>query len=278
MMSKHVQVIATIHSSIVHCCVVGSFYRWILSIEIVAIEEKDPNTLFKLTHQQLSCKTSVHKMKTTIVVVFFLSLTWSAVLINAQSSLICNKISEFTSCVNKYSLNIAGCSASVKSTPGLAYYECQCEQYTAMDQCYSLCPDDAQIQLQFDTQKRTKNSICQAVTDLKNQGFTNTSSSSTKTSTKTTSSQASTSSVESSRSTSQSATTTTTQSSASTKADTKATTASSASTATAMSSTSKSITPQGTINVNLSQAKSDVQVQTAKFAVICVISLMLLWL
>jgi hypothetical protein len=104
----------------------------------------------------------------------------------AQSSLICSKITEFSACTNKYALKAAGCSAAVKDTPTLEFYMCQCSTYTEMNTCYMLCPDDASIQLQYAEIRKTQSSACLAVDDMKKQGFTTSTTTTSTTMTKTT--------------------------------------------------------------------------------------------
>jgi hypothetical protein len=55
-----------------------------------------------------------------------------------------------------------------------------------MDQCYFICPDDAQIQLQFMSQKRNKDAECQQYTDMQTRLATTSTSSTTSTTSKAT--------------------------------------------------------------------------------------------
>lgn len=85
-------------------------------------------------------------------------------------STICMQITEFDACMTKYSTKVADCSSAVVGTPDVAYYSCQCTELTAMQQCYMVCPDDEQMQLQLRTQQSTTSAVCQAVNDLRSRG------------------------------------------------------------------------------------------------------------
>lgn len=92
---------------------------------------------------------------------------------------------EFVSCITKFNLDIANCSAKVLSVPDVEFYKCKCDYYTAMDKCYYICPEDAQIQLQFMTQKQSGDAECKAYQEMLLRSNSSSSAAATKTRTAT---------------------------------------------------------------------------------------------
>lgn len=100
----------------------------------------------------------------------------------------CARMPEFVSCITKFNLDIANCSAKVLSVPDVEFYKCKCDYYTAMDKCYYICPEDAQIQLQFMTQKQSGDAECKAYQEMLLRSSSSAAATKTKTAIKTTTS------------------------------------------------------------------------------------------
>jgi hypothetical protein len=82
----------------------------------------------------------------------------------------CSKIVEFSACSSKASNRIAGCNNLVVDTPTFQFWNCICDSYTASLDCYAICPDDPQLQLQRRSQEQTRFGTCQYVDQLKKEG------------------------------------------------------------------------------------------------------------
>ena len=80
---------------------------------------------------------------------------------------LCSKTVEYSNCALNATLQVASCNQKVKSNPDAKYYDCLCEGYQSTLVCYSLCPDDPQLQLQFRSQKESISSTCKAASDMK---------------------------------------------------------------------------------------------------------------
>jgi hypothetical protein len=101
------------------------------------------------------------KMKIILILTFF------KLLISQQIPQLCSKATEYSNCALNATLQVAACNQNVDSNPDSQYYTCLCEGYQATLRCYSLCPDDPQLQLQFRTQKESTSSTCKAAGDMK---------------------------------------------------------------------------------------------------------------
>ncbi|KAI8617631.1 hypothetical protein BC830DRAFT_1112760 [Chytriomyces sp. MP71] len=97
---------------------------------------------------------------------FFLIALWG----HAASA--CLKTADFSNCTTNAAQTSADCNNLVSDTPTLEYYQCLCKAGQGNLQCYALCPDDAQLQLQLQTIQKSVSASCQGVTDLQSQGFT----------------------------------------------------------------------------------------------------------
>ncbi|KAH9246016.1 hypothetical protein BASA81_016478 [Batrachochytrium salamandrivorans] len=86
-------------------------------------------------------------------------------MVEAQPRL-CAKATDYSACTNTASLAIAACNGKVVSVPDKAYYVCLCEGNQQLQQCYSVCPDDPQLQLQATVQKQTTFSTCKTSQDM----------------------------------------------------------------------------------------------------------------
>lgn len=100
-------------------------------------------------------------MKTILILIF------SKLLIAQQTPQLCSKVIEYSNCALNATLQVAACNQNVDSNPDSQYYTCLCDGYQATLRCYSLCPDDPQLQLQFRTQKESTSSTCKAAGDMK---------------------------------------------------------------------------------------------------------------
>jgi hypothetical protein len=65
----------------------------------------------------------------------------------------CQKNKEFATCAQKAELAVAGCNSNVTNVPTASYYTCLCTGSQMRMQCYSLCPDDTQLQIQYQSQQ-----------------------------------------------------------------------------------------------------------------------------
>lgn len=101
------------------------------------------------------------KMKRILILNFF------KVLISQQTPQLCSKAAEYSNCALNATLQVAACNQNVDSNPDSKYYTCLCDGYQTTLKCYSLCPDDPQLQLQFRTQQRSTSSTCKAAGDMK---------------------------------------------------------------------------------------------------------------
>lgn len=86
--------------------------------------------------------------------------------INSQGPQLCNKITEYSSCSTKASQDISSCNGQVTSVPDASYYTCLCKGHQSLLQCYSICPDDPQMQLQLVSQKQNMFATCKAAQDM----------------------------------------------------------------------------------------------------------------
>ena len=94
-------------------------------------------------------------------------LCFFKVLIAQQTPQLCAKAAEYSNCALNATLQVAACNQNVDSNPDSKYYTCLCDGYQTTLRCYSLCPDDPQLQLQFRTQKESLSSSCKAASDMK---------------------------------------------------------------------------------------------------------------
>ncbi|KAI8843920.1 hypothetical protein BJ741DRAFT_589562 [Chytriomyces cf. hyalinus JEL632] len=84
----------------------------------------------------------------------------------------CLQSAAYTNCTTAAAQTSANCNSLVVDTPTVEYYQCLCTAGESNLQCFALCPEDAQLQLQFQTIKKSISASCQGVTDLKSQGYT----------------------------------------------------------------------------------------------------------
>ena len=116
-------------------------------------------------------------------------------MIGQQTPQLCAKAAEYSNCALNATLQVAACNQNVDRNPDSKYYTCLCDGYQTTLRCYSLCPDDPQLQLQFRTQKESLSSTCKAASDMKlKESFSSSSSTSVAVSSKTLSTSDSTSS------------------------------------------------------------------------------------
>lgn len=80
----------------------------------------------------------------------------------AQSSG-CKAMASFTACSTNSANQIAACSAAVINVPDISYYQCVCTAQNALNNCYNLCPDDANLQLQYKSIMSSSPGTCQYV-------------------------------------------------------------------------------------------------------------------
>ncbi|KAJ3246549.1 hypothetical protein HDU78_006769 [Chytriomyces hyalinus] len=84
----------------------------------------------------------------------------------------CLQSAAYTNCTTAAAQTSANCNSLVVDTPTVEYYQCLCTAGESNLQCFALCPEDAQLQLQFQTIKKSISASCQGVHDLKSQGYT----------------------------------------------------------------------------------------------------------
>ncbi|KAJ8328357.1 hypothetical protein QVD99_000864 [Batrachochytrium dendrobatidis] len=79
---------------------------------------------------------------------------------------LCSKPAEYSACTTTAGLAIAACNGKVVSVPDLVYYQCLCTGNQQLQQCYTVCPDDPQLQLQATIQNQSVFSTCKASQDM----------------------------------------------------------------------------------------------------------------
>ena len=94
-------------------------------------------------------------------------------LVTAQPSApppFCSKMVEFNACSMRANTAVAQCNGLVQSVPTFEYWDCICQQHQTLMQCYALCPDDPNMQDQYQAQQQYKFSTCNYVDELKAKG------------------------------------------------------------------------------------------------------------
>lgn len=91
-------------------------------------------------------------------------------IVTGQAPAICTKIVEFGACSTQAATDQAMCNGEVKSVPDFKYWQCVCNAQMSMLACYQLCPDDAQMQLQFRTNQASAQNTCKYVDEVKRAG------------------------------------------------------------------------------------------------------------
>lgn len=80
-----------------------------------------------------------------------------------SSSLACAQLDKFNTCSTNAGNQMTACSSAVTSVPDITYWQCVCSSQTALTNCYTLCPDDPNMQLQYASQTSSVSGTCQYV-------------------------------------------------------------------------------------------------------------------
>jgi hypothetical protein len=75
---------------------------------------------------------------------------------------LCSKPTEYSQCTNEAHLAMADCS-SASVEPNRSLYACLCDAHQQLMTCYSICPDDPNLQLQRVSVEQNMDSSCKAV-------------------------------------------------------------------------------------------------------------------
>jgi hypothetical protein len=71
----------------------------------------------------------------------------------------------------RYAEIVADCNALVVNVPTFEYWQCICQGYRDSLSCYQICAEDANLQLQLDSQRQNTFSRCNYVEEMKQQGL-----------------------------------------------------------------------------------------------------------
>ena len=80
----------------------------------------------------------------------------------------CNRLTQYSDCVNKGTLSVMGCEAFNSAVGDKTYYTCLCETNKELYDCYTLCADDATLQLEAQTAKQRVDMLCQQASEKTN--------------------------------------------------------------------------------------------------------------
>ncbi|KAJ1341086.1 hypothetical protein BSLG_004327 [Batrachochytrium salamandrivorans] len=149
----------------------GKLYVFVLPVAVNSNGRDDPESpklhlAVFITDQYIAQTQRFLAMHFGVVSVIASVLLWDSwSMVEAQPRL-CAKATDYSACTNTASLAIAACNGKVVSVPDKAYYVCLCEGNQQLQQCYSVCPDDPQLQLQATVQKQTTFSTCKTSQDM----------------------------------------------------------------------------------------------------------------
>lgn len=90
-----------------------------------------------------------------LATVLFVTTTYAQ-----QPPQLCNQISVFTACVTGARQRVDACGTGLSSVPTVAFYECQCTELTSIQSCYSICPEDPQLQMQLPNEQANAKAWC----------------------------------------------------------------------------------------------------------------------
>ncbi len=77
-----------------------------------------------------------------------------------QGPQLCTQVDRFTACITSARQRIDACSNAVVGTPTVTFYECQCTELTSIQSCYSICPEDPQLQMQLPNEQANAKAWC----------------------------------------------------------------------------------------------------------------------
>lgn len=99
-----------------------------------------------------------------ILLLIFQLSSAQVVLVNTGDVSGCTQAVFFNDCRNKMTLRINSCETL--SLDPVAYYGCQCEQYTALENCYNHCPHDPVLQLDLLSRKSQSQQVCASASSM----------------------------------------------------------------------------------------------------------------